>query len=60
MAQHAHIWRLVMRKVATLEEIRRYWCLRDVIRANEFLDVQDDSEWLAHDDARRRAQETRR
>lgn len=44
-----------MRQVASYEEIRRYWDLHEVLRANELLDVQDDAEWLAHEEARLKA-----
>jgi hypothetical protein len=41
------IWRLVTRKVATLQEVRTFWDIIDVLTANEALDLQDDADWLA-------------
>lgn len=41
------IWRLVLRRVASFEEIQRYWSLGELLDANEALDVQDDADWLA-------------
>jgi len=40
--------RLVTRDVAKYQEIMQYWDLNEVLEANEHLDIQDDSEWLAH------------
>jgi hypothetical protein len=60
LARHAHVWRLVTRHIATYEEIRRYWDLNEVMRANELLDVQDDAEWMAHEDARAKSKRGRR
>jgi len=50
----------VLRRVATYEEIRRYWDLNEVVRANEMLDVQDDGEWFSHEEARVKARRPRR
>jgi hypothetical protein len=47
--------RLVVRKVASYEEIRRFWDICDVLRANEWLDIMDDSEWLAMKAAEQKA-----
>ncbi len=30
----------------SLEEIRRFWDINDVMRANELLDVKADAKWL--------------
>jgi len=47
--------RLVQRGFATYKEIRTYWDLNEVMRANELLDIHDDAEWLAAEEARRKA-----
>lgn len=31
----------------SLEEIRRFWDINDVMMGNELLDVKADAEWLA-------------
>ncbi len=49
------IWRLVLRHVATYEEIRRYWDLHEVLTANEWLDYQDDAEHFSTEEARAKA-----
>ena len=36
-----------MEGVARYEEIRRFWDINDVMKANELLDIKDDAEWLA-------------
>jgi hypothetical protein len=36
------VWRLVLNKIATLDEIDNYWCFDDIIKANELLDIKDD------------------
>lgn len=41
--------------VATYEEIRRYWDLHEVLEANEWLDVKEDAEWRAMEEARPKA-----
>jgi hypothetical protein len=28
----------------------RYWDINDVMRANEWLDIQDDQEWLSNEE----------
>jgi hypothetical protein len=38
------VWRLVVNRIASLAEIEGSWCLRDVILANEAMDVQDEIE----------------
>ena len=49
LQKHYFILRLtVEHKVARLEEIRQFWDINDVMRANELLDIQQDAEWLAH------------
>lgn len=44
------IWRLVLEKVASLEELELVWNLDDVYRANALLDMRLDLQ----EDARRR------
>lgn len=39
-------------KVATYEEINKHWDLYEVIEANEWLDVKEDAEWRAVEEAR--------
>lgn len=36
------IWRLVLERMATLEEIERSWSIDDVMRANALLDMRSD------------------
>jgi hypothetical protein len=33
---------------ATLQEIRSFWDINEVMAANEILDAQSDAEWLAY------------
>lgn len=47
--------RLVQRKIASYQEVRTFWDINDVMRANEHLDIQDDAEWLASEEARAKA-----
>ena len=48
LRRHYHVWRLVvLNKVVRLEELRKFWDLNEVMRANELLDIQEDAEWLA-------------
>lgn len=47
------IWRLILAKVATLEEIERHWSLTDLLDGNDALDLQADLEA----EARARAKE---
>lgn len=35
------VWRVVFRKVATLEEIETHWSIVDLDKANEILDYLD-------------------
>jgi hypothetical protein len=35
------VWRPILAKVATLHEIEAYWCLDDLMDANEALDIKD-------------------
>lgn len=35
------VWRIVLSKIATLEEIDTSWCLDDILDANAVLDYQD-------------------
>jgi len=48
------VWRLVLAKVATLEEIERHWSLTDVFIANRLLDFQQAVERRAVEEAKRR------
>ena len=45
--------RLAMRGVAEYDRIRRFWDIDEVLEANERLDMQDDVDWWAAEDARR-------
>ena len=36
------MWRLVMERIATLEEINRSWSLIDIYKANALLDMRAD------------------
>ena len=47
------VWRIVLEKIATLEEIERSWSLDDLYRAEAVLDLRD--ELIA--DAQRKARE---
>ena len=48
MRKHHFIWRLVVvDQVVRLKELRTFWDINDVMRANEILDIQQDVEWLA-------------
>ena len=38
------VWRVILAKIATLEEIERSWNISDLMDANEALDVKEDSE----------------
>lgn len=40
------VWRLVLKKVATLEEIERSWTFSDILKGNALLDYTDDLEAL--------------
>jgi hypothetical protein len=37
--------RLVLERVATLEEIDRYWSMGDVMEFNEWLDAREEARW---------------
>lgn len=37
---------------ASYEEIRKYWDVNEVLTAHEWLDMQEDAEWQAHETAR--------
>ena len=52
--------RLVTRQVARYDEIRQFWDLNEVMRANEHLDIQDDAEWLQAEEVRRKAKTGKR
>lgn len=54
LERHAFLLRLVTRGVARYDELRRFWDLPEVMRANELLDIQDDVEWLAAEKTRKR------
>lgn len=45
------IWRPVIRKIATLQEIETHWDINDLLDAHEALDVQDEMEAFASDQA---------
>ena len=38
------VWRLVLKKVATLEEIERSWTFMDLLKGNALLDYSEDLE----------------
>jgi hypothetical protein len=42
------VWRVVLAKVATLEEIGRSWTLLDLVDAHLALDVQEDLDRILH------------
>lgn len=42
-----------MRQVATLGDLKRYCTLREVLDLNELLDLKDDADWLASEQAKR-------
>jgi hypothetical protein len=48
--------RLVQRGMAPYQEVRTFWDINEVMRANELLDIQDDAEWLAAEEVRRKSQ----
>jgi hypothetical protein len=42
------LWRPIIEKIATLEEIERWWSIDDLLDAHEVLDIQQDFEcWKA-------------
>lgn len=41
------LWRPVLAKIATLQEIENHWSLLDLVIAHEVLDIQDDAEQYA-------------
>lgn len=45
------VWRLVLRRKATLQEMDTHWCLDDLIKANRALDLEEEVERKAHDEA---------
>lgn len=47
--------RLVQRNIASYQEVRSFWDLNEVMRANEHLDISDDAEWLAAEEMRSKA-----
>lgn len=38
------MWRVILEKIATLQEIETHWSLDDLIRANDILDMKYDLE----------------
>ena len=46
--------RIVRRGVASYQEVRTFWDINEVIRANELLDIHDDAEWLAAEEMRQK------
>lgn len=48
------IWRPVVRKIATLEEIESHWDINDLFDAHEALDVLDEMEAFANNQAKSR------
>jgi hypothetical protein len=47
------LWRLVMAKVATLEELRTTYSLADVLKLNSLLDMKEDIERCVTEEAER-------
>ena len=45
------LWRPVLRKIATLEEIETHWSLTDMLDAHEALDIMDEMETYANKQA---------
>ncbi len=54
LGRDAILMRLVLRNVARYDELRRFWDINEVLRANEHLDIQDDIEWLQSEEMRRK------
>ena len=48
------MWRLVLNRIATLDELNRGWTLAEIYKANALLDMQADTKAQAADDAERR------
>jgi ABC-type uncharacterized transport system substrate-binding protein len=48
------VWRLVIERVATLQELDAHWPLDDIARANALLDMRRDAKVKAAKDAERR------
>ena len=42
LKQELIIWRLVLQKICSLQELETIWSLDDVLRANALLDMQSD------------------
>ena len=42
----------MVERVATLQELETHWSLRDLILANEALDIRDEAQKAADDDAK--------
>lgn len=38
------MWRVIIEKIATLQEIETHWSLDDLVRANDVLDMKNDIE----------------
>jgi len=53
------LMRLATKGVARYDELRRFWDINEVVRANEHLDMQDDAEWLASEEARHKSKSRR-
>jgi hypothetical protein len=41
------VWRLVTKRIATLREIEEWWCLSDLVMANEAQDLAEEVERLS-------------
>lgn len=44
LQMEAPIWKLVTRRIATLQEIEEYWDWDDIMKANSVLEWQDDTQ----------------
>lgn len=43
------VWRCIVHRVATLQEIDQWWDICDLYDANEALDIQDEAKRMAAD-----------
>jgi len=54
------IWRLVLEKIATLQEIENHWTLTDLLDAHDALNYRDYIMRKAEDKAKQEANNSRR
>lgn len=50
-----YLWRIIDAKLATLEEIERYWDINDMADAHEYLDIKAEAERHSYKAAERKA-----